>query len=288
MKPKNNIVSIGIPFYNAEDYICYAIRSVINQSYINWELILLDDGSTDNSLKIAESFKDKRIQVISDGINKGLVYRLNQLSTLAKGKYYARMDADDVMHPDRIKKQIDYLDQNPKIDIVGSGYYSIDKENNIIGIKKLMTHPDSAKQILSKGCFAHPTIMGKRDWFINNPYNETFVRMEDLELWLRTVNYSNFINLDKPLLYYRSIGVPTFKKYIDSNLGIIKLLCHNRKYKINFFVAKYFQFANIIKILIYALFSFFGLSDILIKLRTSPISDQKKKTIKIELENAIR
>ena len=74
------LVSIGIPFYNCEDYLAYAIKSVINQSYTNWELFLLDDGSTDNSLEIANSFRyDERIKVISDGLNKGLSFRLNQL-----------------------------------------------------------------------------------------------------------------------------------------------------------------------------------------------------------------
>ena len=78
----NQLVSIGIPFYNAEKYLDYAIRSVINQSYSNWELILIDDGSTDRSLEIAKSFSDKRIKVLSDGENKGLILRLNQLTEI--------------------------------------------------------------------------------------------------------------------------------------------------------------------------------------------------------------
>ena len=81
-----------------------AICSVLNQSYIDWELLLLDDGSTDESLNIAKSFTDGRIKIISDGMNRGLIYRLNESINMARGKFYARMDADDIMHPDRIKK----------------------------------------------------------------------------------------------------------------------------------------------------------------------------------------
>lgn len=195
------LVSIGIPFYNCEDYLAYAIKSVINQSYTNWELFLLDDGSTDNSLEIANSFRyDERIKVISDGLNKGLSFRLNQLISLSKGEYYARMDADDIMHFDRIKTQIDFLIKKTDIDVVGSNYYNIDFNNNIIGLTKVNPNPISSKDVLKNGCFAHPSIMGKTDWFRTNPYDEQWNRMEDIELWLRTVIKSNFANIKQGVI----------------------------------------------------------------------------------------
>ena len=105
-----NLVYVGIPFYNAEKYLDYAIRSVLNQTYTNWKMTLIDDGSTDSSLALARKYtSDTRVKVISDGRNKGLVYRLNELVKLSDCKYFVRMDADDIMHPQRLEKQLRYL-----------------------------------------------------------------------------------------------------------------------------------------------------------------------------------
>ena len=110
------MVTIGLPFYNAEKYLALAIESVLQQTYTNWELLLLDDGSTDNSLSIAQSYaqKDSRIKVISDGKNKNLATRLNELPSLAQGLYLARMDADDIMHSARIVKTIISIESSPR------------------------------------------------------------------------------------------------------------------------------------------------------------------------------
>ena len=121
------MVTIGLPFYNAEKYLALAIESVLQQTYTNWELLLLDDGSTDNSLSIAQSYaqKDSRIKVISDGKNKNLATRLNELPSLAQGLYLARMDADDIMHSARIERQLSVLKAHPEIDVLGTNAYII-------------------------------------------------------------------------------------------------------------------------------------------------------------------
>ena len=121
------MVTIGLPFYNAEKYLALAIESVLQQTYTNWELLLLDDGSTDNSLSIAQSYaqKDSRIKVISDGKNKNLATRLNELPSLAQGLYLARMDADDIMLPARIERQLAVLKAHPEIDVLGTNAYII-------------------------------------------------------------------------------------------------------------------------------------------------------------------
>ena len=110
------MISIGIPFYNAEEYLSYAILSVLIQSYREWELILIDDGSSDNSLAIANMYaeKDSRIRVISDRTNKKLPYRLNQLIEESTGNFISRMDADDIMHPERLEKQLRFLETNKR------------------------------------------------------------------------------------------------------------------------------------------------------------------------------
>ena len=133
------IISIGIPFYNAEKYLEDAIFSVLAQTYEFWELILIDDGSSDNSLVIANMYakKDSRIRVISDGMNKKLPYRLNQLIQESTGDFIARMDADDIMHPERLEKQLRFLETNKRYDLVSTGLVSIDNDNIVKVIEKL-------------------------------------------------------------------------------------------------------------------------------------------------------
>jgi len=147
-------VTIGIPFYNAEQYLRYAIQSVLNQTFHDFELILSDDGSTDSSIEIARSFDDPRIVILSDGKNRGLVYRLNEQIHFAKGMYFVRMDADDIMHFNRIAIQLDYLKSNSEVDVVGTSYYSIDTSNQIIG-KTIVNN---------KGCneFIEPVVLSFR------------------------------------------------------------------------------------------------------------------------------
>lgn len=196
-------VTIGIPFLNNETTLADAIKSVFAQTFENWELILMDDGSCDRSLEIAKSIKDDRVKVISDGRNLGLSARLNQIAELACSNYLARMDADDIMHPERLEQQIRYLDNNAEIDIVGSSAYIIDNHNRITGIRSVLPlnlSPDAA----AAGCiFIHPSITGRTEWFRKNRYDEDFLGAEDYELWCRTLRTSRFGKIIKPLIFYR-------------------------------------------------------------------------------------
>lgn len=130
-------VSVGIPIYNASLYLDDAIKSIMAQTYKKWELILINDGSLDSSLDIAKYYEslDSRIRVISDGENKKLPFRLNQLIYESKGEYIARMDADDVMHPQRLEKQLSFLEENRNYDLVSSGLISIDSQNKVKGFR---------------------------------------------------------------------------------------------------------------------------------------------------------
>ena len=210
-----SLITIAIPFYNDHDYLRSAILSVVNQTYTNWKLILLDDGSNDGSLAIANSFvKDCRIIVLSDGKNMGLPSRLNQLSTIVDTKYYARMDADDIMDPDRIKTELEYLEAHSDVDVIGSYAYSIDESGNVFGkINTNNRHPKTIDDILKGGGFVHPTVMGKTEWFKAHPYNEKLRRMQDLALWFETVDTSHFVILPVYLLFYRT-GKTSIKKYL--------------------------------------------------------------------------
>ena len=140
---------IGISFYNAGEFLDYAICSVLNQTYKNWKLLLLNDGSTDNSLDIAMKYQgDPRIEVLSDGENRGLIYRLNQLISLCESKYFVRMDADDIMHPLRLERQVSFMENNAHIDVLGSWAYSIDVTNKVCGILKVNSNPVSRLPLL--------------------------------------------------------------------------------------------------------------------------------------------
>ena len=258
------LVSIAIPFYNDEKYLEYAILSVINQTFQNWELLLMNDGGKDGSLNIATKYSklDPRIKLFSDGVNKGLVARLNQSILLAKGKYYARMDADDIMYKDRIRTQVEFLESNENVDIVGSSIMVIDDKNNIKG--------SGFSKGFSTG-FVHPTIMGKIVWFRENKYNAKYVRAEDTELWFRTSKHSVFYNIDKPLFFYREFGVPTLNKYIAS-MRTMKLIFRNyEEYGKTFKWAVINYMISDIKILVYVLFSVLNKTEILISHRRKKV-----------------
>ncbi|MFI8146666.1 glycosyltransferase family 2 protein [Acinetobacter sp. ABJ_C5_2] len=212
-------VSVAIPIYNAENFLSDAIQSVINQSFKEWELILVDDGSTDRSLKIAKEFekKDSRIKVISDGLNLKLPTRLNQIISLSKYEFIARMDADDIMHPDRLKIQYDFLINND-FDLVSSSLYSIDIKNNIIG-KRIIESPVTIQSLLNgNNQIVHPTLLAKKSWYLRNRYDQKSERAEDYELWLRSIlNRDLKIKvLPEPLLYYREVGNLTKEKLLLS------------------------------------------------------------------------
>lgn len=225
------MISIGIPFYNAEKFLDDAIQSVINQTFKEWELILIDDGSRDNSLKIAYKFAkiDSRIRVISDGFNKKLPSRLNQLILESKYDFCVRMDADDIMHPERLEKQYDFLIKNSDIDLVSTAIYSIDIDNKIIGNREV-DNPVTLNSLL-KGNYqiVHPSVMARKKWYKNNLYNEGFDRAEDYELWMRSIinkNLNIFI-MNEGLLYYREVGNLTKEKLLAS-------------YKTSIYILKYY------------------------------------------------
>ncbi len=263
----DSLVTIAIPFYNSEEYLDYAIRSVFNQTYTNWELILLDDGSSDNSLEIAKKYGyDERVKIISDHLNRGLVYRLNQSIMLAKGKFYARMDADDIMHVRRIETQVQYLNNNADIDVLGTAIYIIDSNSNIKGTSFISESNRSSS-------FFHPSVIGKTEWFINNKYDSRFERAEDTELWLRTQVMSKFYNIDEPLLFYRLNENNLYKKYLGSYKSVLKILKKGSRYKINRMECLKSIVVTYVKIIAYTLLHLANQDRVILKLRTKLVKD---------------
>lgn len=215
MSPK---LTIGIPFYNNADTMTDAIRSVFAQTYQDWELILVDDGSTDSSLEIAHSVKDSRVKVLSDGENKKLPYRLNQITAESKGGLIGRMDADDLISPTRFEKQVAILNAKPEVDLVSTGVCSLTNSNVPVGVRFGSSNdPITGRKLLLGQCaIVHAAILGRKAWFVRNPYDETALLTEDYELWLRAFakNDLRLHLLSEPLYYYRE----------ENNVNIAKLL----------------------------------------------------------------
>lgn len=198
-------ISIAIPFYNAEEYLADAIRSVFAQSHQDWELVLIDDGSTDSSLAIAKSVNDPRVRVISDGKNKRLAGRLNEFTNLAKYDYIARMDADDLMMPNRIERQLEILLRND-VDIVTTGVYSVLNNLEIVGSRGMSYNSVSFNDILSRKVgITHAALIAKKSWYLRNQYDESLSIAQDLDLWLRTSknNDLKIISITELLYIYR-------------------------------------------------------------------------------------
>ena len=267
------MVTIGLPFYNAEKYLALAIESVLQQTYTNWELLLLDDGSTDNSLSIAQSYaqKDSRIKVISDGKNKNLATRLNELPSLAQGLYLARMDADDIMHSARIERQLSVLKAHPEIDVLGTNAYIINDENAVTSTRYPITPKNTLTRVKS---FIHPTIIAKKQWFLENPYDTKALRMEDAELWYRTHSKYHFVRLNEPLLFYREVGNNYYKKYFLAQQSKAYIFS---KYPNESYWKHYFR-ANFLKGIVYRIAHIFGMEQWLVNRRNVKINPVKPYT----------
>lgn len=195
-------ISILMPVYNCAAYIREAINSMLEQTLSDFELIIIDDASTDATPQIISSYDDERIQFVQKPVNTGLIASLNQGIDIAKGKYLARMDGDDISHPDRLARQVAYMEAHPSVVLCGS-YYEVISTSEIIEVP--CTHAEIKRTLLEKCAFQHPTVMMKRSFMIDHQlrYNEGYKAAEDYELWSRIVALGEVANLSEVLLYYR-------------------------------------------------------------------------------------
>lgn len=197
-------ITVLLPIYNAEKYIKVTIQSILNQTFKNFELLIINDGSTDKSVEVINTFKDNRIQLIHNSINLGLIKTLNKGIDLAQGKYIARVDADDIAMPDRLERQVAFLENNPQYALVGS------QANFIFGDKlsktlfSMETNPEILPVLSLFTCpFIHPSVMIKADILKEFYYDEEFTTAEDYELWTRILKKYPCANLPESLLQYR-------------------------------------------------------------------------------------
>ncbi len=249
------LISVIMSVYNGEKYLREAIESILNQTYKNFEFIIIDDYSSDASVSIISLYNDPRIVLIQNKENLGLTKSLNIALGQAKGEFIARMDADDIALPDRLKIQLDYLEQNKDIVLIGSGTIIIDENGKEIGIKKSITDSRLLHfHMVFKNQIFHPTVLFRRKEIVGIlGYDESFKFAQDYDLWSRLIDKGyNLANVGMPLLKYRlhnssitqgktkensfalasSIIRRNLKKYIpfsDNQLDKY-ILAHNRHY----------------------------------------------------------
>lgn len=200
----NSLISVVMSVYNGEKYLVEAIESILNQTYENFEFIIINDGSKDNSVEIIKDYMktDNRI-VLIDRENKGLPYSLNEGINIAKGEYIARMDADDISLPTRFEKQIKYMEEN-KLDVCGS-YIKLFGDNTKEQIVKYpINHDDIKFRLLFMSSLAHPTAILKKQIFGKVKYRDDYKVAQDYQLWCDVVNANFKIgNIPEVLLNYR-------------------------------------------------------------------------------------
>ncbi|MDC7771444.1 glycosyltransferase [Priestia megaterium] len=199
-KPK---VTVLMPVYNGEKYLAEAIESILNQTYQDYEFLIINDGSTDRSEAIINTYRDKRIRLVNNNENIKLIATLNKGIELSRGKYIARMDCDDISHPTRLSEQVEYMEKNQDVVMCGTWVETIG-----LGRKQIWKYPTEHNQIQASLLFecvlAHPTVIIKKAILneLEIYYDKNYIHAEDYELWKRLSKYK-ISNIPKVLLKYR-------------------------------------------------------------------------------------
>ena len=198
------IVSIIMSMLNSASTVGAAVRSVIMQTMQDWELIVIDDGSSDRSAEIVESFRDERIRLVREALSAGLAARLNQAVALARGEFIARMDADDICFPQRLSRQVARLGEEPQLDLIGCAALVFTSSGKLVGEMPIgLHHQDIVARPFAGFPLPHPTWCGRASWFRKNHYDDKLRYAEDQDLLLRSFRHSRLGGLNEVLLGYR-------------------------------------------------------------------------------------
>lgn len=201
-----------MPVYNGEKFISEAIDSILSQTFRDFEFLIIDDGCTDGSIEVINSYTDPRIWLVHNGFNMGLIATLNRGLDLAHGQYIARMDCDDSSLPKRLAKQVCFMDENPEVVVCGTWI-------QFMGSNRIRKYPlthEAIKCYLLFDCpLAHPSIMIRKDVLRKNDlyYDINYKYAEDYELWTRCVNVIKLANIPEVLVKYRWHSDQASNKY---------------------------------------------------------------------------
>lgn len=199
------VVTVAMSVLNGGEYLQLAVQSIVEQTFQDWEMLILDDGSTDSAIDGLLCWEDPRIILIRDGQNRGLSARLNQAMNMARGRYFARMDHDDVSHPSRFAEQVAFLDRNLQVDLVATKCVTINEQDHPVGhLPFAMHHRVICARPWLGFPMPHPTWMGRVSWFRRHYYQDPAPYCcEDNELLLRAHKTSTYDAVDTVLLAYR-------------------------------------------------------------------------------------
>jgi glycosyltransferase involved in cell wall biosynthesis len=267
-------ITICMAAHNAADTVELACRSIINQTQSDWELVVVDDGSTDNTTAIVEALNEPRIVLIRNQKNQGLAASLNTAVDRARGFYVGRMDADDIAFPDRLALQLEFMDANPGIDLVGGNALVFDDKRGAMGCTTVpVTHSAICASPARGIPILHPTWFGKTTWFTENRYDETFRKAQDYELLLRTMRDGGFANLPQIVLAYRYPGLSAAKRRTTRSFMEQALRKHRGKRHGAALDVARLQFKSLADSLLEKV----GLSDRLTQARLAPVSEDVKR-----------
>lgn len=205
------LVSVIISTYNEEKYIAESIRSILRQDYPNIEIIIVDDASTDDTVRIIREMKSDKIRLYINEENKKLAHNLNFALSKANGKYVARMDADDIARKNRISEQVLYMEQHLDVDLIAA-YAKTFGDSSILKSAPSQ-HEDIFAELLFTNPICHPTVMLRKST-IDYLYDESCAAGQDYELWARIIGNKKFHVLDKVLLNYRVINRQRNTQYL--------------------------------------------------------------------------
>lgn len=219
MAMRNNALTIG-----------QTIASLINQSEKNWELVLIDDGSSDDGVERVMAFADERIRIFRGGTSLGLAARLNEAVSYARGAFIARIDADDICYPARLELQLAYLQAHPELDVIACGAIVFSGDGNALGLLPVgRDHREITLSPMGGFPFPHPTWFGKAEWFRRHPYDPALRKAQDQDLILRTYADSRFGAVPDVLLGYRQEAIALAKVFRGRLTFIKSMIRHSRK-----------------------------------------------------------
>lgn len=195
-------VTVLMPVFNGEKYLREAIESILNQTFTDFEFLIINDGSTDSTVGIINSYNDSRIRLIHNDRNAGLIVTLNKGFDLANGEYIVRMDCDDISMTERIEKQVHFMDSNLDVGVCGTWFQFVDTGQKIV----LPEFPDAVKAYLFyNSALGHPTVIIRTDVLRQHKlyYDSKYKHAEDYELWIRLSKITKLANIPEVLLQYR-------------------------------------------------------------------------------------
>jgi len=212
------LVTVLMPVYNGESYLCEAIESILQQSFTNFEFLILNDGSSDRSEEIIRSYTDSRIRLINNATNMKLIATLNRGLDLAQGKYIVRMDADDISLPQRIERQVEWLEKNPEYGLVGSWFEDFNGTDTIRTIKYSSDDTHIRIRHLYQTHIAHPTAVLRKSVIDehNLRFDPDFVHGEDYAFWVQMSAYCKLSNYPEMLVRKRDHPRNISNKYAQT------------------------------------------------------------------------